>query len=227
MTQFLGYVGGMLTNPLATFDALAAERTVRWGIAAAFLGTLEVWGNIVLHGLFGFDWLGTRNILVDPTMVAGFGHWRVNLADFLPVFVVLMPIVSLLVLLTTSSMAHLMSKIWHGQGTFEQMVNTLAFAGVPAIIIAAATEWIFGVPIALFTGERYWWTDAMAGKFGVISLVWNVYFWGVYLTASYVLTLVLGSIAVRRIQKTPRWAAVVTMMATFVFTMFLESFIVR
>ncbi len=227
MRQFLGYLGGILTRPGVTFDALATERTVRWGVAAAFLGTLEVWGNIALHGIFGFDWLGTRNLLADPTLVAGFGYWRVNLADFLPIFVVLMPLVSLLSLFITSSMAQLMSKLWHGQGTFEQMVNTLAFAGVPAVVIAAASEWIFGVPVGLLTGERYWWTDAMAGKFGVVSTVWNIYFWGVYITLAYGLTLTLGSIAIRRIQRIPGWAAVVTMTATFLFALFLESFVVR
>ncbi len=227
MRQFLRYLWGALTRPRATFDALAGQRTVRWGIAAAFLGTLEVWGNIALHGLFGYDWLGTRNILSDPTLVAGFGYWRVNLSDFLPIFVVLMPFVSLLVLFINSSTAQLMAKIWHGQGTFEQMVNTLAFAGVPGLVIAWASEWIFGVPVALLTGERYWWTDAMAGKFGVVSIVWNIYFWGVYIVLAYGLTITLGSIAIRQVQRIPGWAAVLTMTGTFLFTLFLESFIVR
>ncbi len=228
MKQFLRYFWGVLTCPRATFDALAAERTIRWGIAAAFLGTFQVGGNIALNAMFGFDWLGTRGILADPTMVGGFGHWRVNLADYLPVCVILMPVVSLLGLFVTCSMAHLMSKIWGGQGTFEQMVNTLTFAGaVPGIVIGAATEWIFGVPIALLTGERYWWTDAMAGKFGVVSVVWNIYFWGVYLTLQYGAIIALGSIALRQIQKIPTWAAVVTMTTTFVAMMFLSSFIVR
>lgn len=227
MKQFLRYFWGVFAHPRATFDALAAERTVRWGIVAAFLGTFEVWGNIALHAIFGFDWLGTRGILADPTLVGGFGHWRVNLAEYLPVIVILMPVMALLGLCVTCGMAQLMSKIWRGQGTFEQMVNTLSLAAVPAVVIATVTEWIFGVPIALLTGERYWWVDAMAGKFGVVSIVWNIYFWGVYLTLQYVATITLGSIAIRRVQKIPAWAAVITMMATFVFAMFLESFIIR
>ncbi len=50
---------------------------------------------------------------------------------------------------------------------------------------------------------------------------------GLYLTAGYLLTLVLGNIAIRRIQKTPGWAAGLTMTAAFVLTVFLESFILR
>jgi cobalamin biosynthesis protein CobD/CbiB len=53
------------------------------------------------------------------------------------------------------------------------------------------------------------------------------YFWGVYLTLQYVAIIALGSIAIHRIQKIPAWAAVVTMIATFVLGMFIESFIVR
>jgi hypothetical protein len=227
MKQFLRYCWGIFTHPRTTFDALAAEKSVRWGFAAAFLGTFEVWGNIALNAIFGYDWLGTRGILTDPTLVGGFGHWRVNLSEYLPVLVILMPIMALMGLCVTCGIAQLMSKIWRGQGTFEQMVNALSFAAVPAVVIATVTEWIFGVPIALLTGERYWWTDAMAGKFGIVSIIWNIYFWGVYITLQYVATLTLGSMAIRRIQKIPAWAAVVTMVTAFVFTMFLDSFIIR
>lgn len=228
MKQFLRYFWGVMIHPRATFDALANERTVRWGIVAAFLGTFQVWGNIALNALFGLDWLGTHEILADPTMIGGFGHWRVNRADYLPALVILMPVLSIFDLCITVGIAHLMSKHWRGQGTFEQMVNTLAFAGaVPNIVIGAATEWIFTAPMALLTGDPYWWTNAMAGKYGVVSVVWNIYFWGVYLGLQYAATIVLGSIAICRVQKIPAWAAVVTMTITFVAMMFLASFIIR
>ena len=41
---------------------------------------------------FGLDWLGTKPLLDAPTFVAGFGQWRVVLAEWVPVFVALMPI---------------------------------------------------------------------------------------------------------------------------------------
>jgi hypothetical protein len=88
MRQFIRYFWGTIARPRTTFDALAEEHTVRWGIAASFLGVFQVWGNMALHAAFGQDWLGTRELLADPTLVAGFGHWRVTLADYIPVSVV-------------------------------------------------------------------------------------------------------------------------------------------
>jgi hypothetical protein len=228
MKQFIRYLWGTIARPRTTFDALAEEHTVRWGIAASFLGVFQVWGNMALHAAFGQDWLGTRELLADPTLVAGFGHWRVNLADYIPVLAVLMPFLALLGLVATSGIAHLLGKLWGGQGTFEQMVNMLAFASaVPTIVIGAATEWIFGVPIDLLTGHRYWWTAAMQGEFGTISAIWNVYFWGVYLGLQYTWIIVLESIAIRRVQRIPPWAAVTTALAVFSVSMFLWSVFIR
>lgn len=228
MKPFIAYFWGVIVHPRATFDALAAERTVRWGIPAAFLGTFQVWGNMALHAVFGLNWLGSKPLLADPTFVAGFGYWRVNAADFLPVFAALMPLVSLFGLLVTAGLAHLMSKLWGGHGAFEQMVNTLSFAGaVPMIALGATTEWIFGVPISRLTGEPYWWVDAMQGKFGIISTIWNIYMWGVYFGLNWVWGIALGSLAIRRVQKIPPWAAVITMVFAFVVVYFLDSAFVR
>jgi hypothetical protein len=85
---------------------------------------LQVWGNVALFSAFGFDWLGTKPILADPTFVAGFGHWRVTRAEFVPVFVALMPLLGLWGLLLTTGTALLIGKLWGGQGTFEQLVTT-------------------------------------------------------------------------------------------------------
>jgi hypothetical protein len=210
-------------------DALAAERTLRWAIAAACLPVLQVWGNIALHSIFGFDWLGTKPLLADPTFVALFGQLRIGLADWVPVFAALMPLLALLGLLIVPGLAHMMSKLWRGQGTFEQMVNTLTFATiVPNMTIAATTEWLFGVPIDLLTGHKYWWVAAMQGEFGTaIAAVWNFWVIGVYITFAWVWAVALGSIAIRRIQKIPMWAAGLTMTIAFAISMFIQSIFVR
>ena len=229
MKQFLRYFWNTIVHPGANFDGLAAERSVRWAIMAAALPVLQVWGNVALHMLLGLDWLGTRPYLADPTFVAGFGHWRVNLDAWVPVFVALMPLLALLDLALYAAVAQLMSKLWGGQGTFEQMVNTLAFATiVPNMVIAGISEWLFGVPMNLITGHPYWWNAAMQGEFGpVVAALWNVYVLGVYSGLQWAWIVVLGSMAIRRVQRIPVWAAVVTMLAAFAISIFLSSVFVR
>jgi hypothetical protein len=184
---------------------------------------------MALHAAFGLDWLGTRPILADPTFVAGFGHLRIDLAAWVPVFAGLMPLLALFGLVVTPGVAHLLSKLWGGQGTFEQMVNALTFASVvPNLVIAATSEWIFGVPVDLMTGHGYWWNAAMQGEFGpVVGMVWNVYVMGVYIALQWIWTIALGSIAIRRTQRIPVWGAIVTMSLSFAVSMFLSSVFVR
>lgn len=68
----------VIVRPRANFDAPAAERTLRWALAAGALAVVQVWENAALHAVFGLDWLGTKSMLCDPTFVGGFGYWRVN-----------------------------------------------------------------------------------------------------------------------------------------------------
>jgi hypothetical protein len=228
MKLFIHYFWGAIVHPRATFDALAEQQSVRWGIAASFLGVFQVWGNMALHAAFGQDWLGTRELLADPTLVAGFGHWRVDLAGYIPVLAILMPFLALLGLVVSAGAGHLLSKLWGGGGRFEQMLNTLAFAfAVPNIVIGATSEWVFGVPVALLTGHRYWWTAAMAGEFGAISAIWNGYFWGVYLGLQYIWIVVLGYLAIRRVQRIPPWGAATVSLVVFAVSIFLSSVFIR
>jgi hypothetical protein len=229
MKQFLSYFWGVIVRPRSTFDLLASERSVRWGLAAASLGVFQVWGNMALHAAFGLDWLGTRSLLADPTFIAGFGHWRVNLVDYIPFLAAMMPLASLFGLVITSGIALLMSKMWDGQATFEQLVNTLAFAtAVPTIVIGAASEWIFGVPIDLLTGRGYWWTAAMNGELGPrVGLAWNLCVFGVYLGANWVWQIALGTVAIRRASRLPAWAAALTMLVAFAASMYLSSVFIR
>ncbi len=229
MKQFLRYFWNTIAHPQANFDALAAERSVRWALVVSALPVLQVWGNVALHAAFGLDWLGTKPLLTDPTFVAGFGQWRVNLANWVPFFVALMPLLALLDLVLYPGIAQLMCKLWGGQGSFEQMVNTLAFAAVvPAIVVGAFSEWLFSVPMDLISGHPYWWNAAMQGEFGpVVGGVWNLYVFGVYLGLQWVWIIALGSIAIRRVQRIPVWASILTMVVAFAVAMFLSSVFVR
>lgn len=227
--QFLHFFWGTIAHPRATCDALASVQTMRWALVAAALPVLQVWGNVALFTAFGFDWLGTKPILTDPIFVAGFGYWRVARAAFVPVFVALLPLLALWKLLLATGTALLISKLWHGRGSFEQLITPLAFAMVvPAMMISATSEWLFGVPVNLISGHPYWWTAAMSGELGpTVGVIWNLYVFGVYFGLNWVWQIALGSLAIRRVQQIPERAALVTMLVTFAFSMFFESVFVR
>ncbi len=229
MRQFIRYFWGTIRRPGPTFDALASERTVRWALVAASLGTLQVWGNMALHAAFGLDWLGTRPDLAEPTFVGGFGYLRIGLANWVPIFAALMPLFFLLNLVIMPGIAQLMSKIWGGQGTFEQTLNAIAFAAaVPGIVIGATSEWLFGVPIDLLSGHGYWWTAAMHGEFGpAVAAMWNFYVIGVYSTFQYGWIIALSAIAIRRIKRIPVWAAILTSLVGFAVYILIASVFVR
>lgn len=229
MRQFISFFWGTIRRPAATFEALARERTVRWALIVASLGPLQVWGNMTLHAVFGLDWLGTRPYLSEPTFVGGFGYLRIGLANWVPIFAALLPLFFVLNLVIMPGVAQLMSKLWKGQGSFEQMVNAMAFAGaVPSIVIGAASEWLFGVPVDLLSGHGYWWTAAMHGEFGpTLGAIWNFYVVGVYSTFQYGWIVALGGIAIWRIQRIPAWAAALTSLVAFAIYMFLASVFVR
>jgi hypothetical protein len=184
---------------------------------------------MLLHAAFGLDWLGTRRLLSDPTFIAGFGYWRINLDHWVPAFAALLPFMTVLSVVVTAGLAQLLSRIWGGRGTFEQMVNTLTFATViPNLVIGALSEWVFGVPIDLITGQHYWWQAAMGGDLGpTVGLLWNSYVFGLYIVGQWGWMVVLGSIAIRRVQRVPVWAAAVIMLVVFATSMFLSSIFTR
>jgi hypothetical protein len=229
MRQFIRYFWGTIVRPRATFDALAADGSARWAIALAAASLLQGWGNIALHAALGLDWLGTRPMLTDPTYVGGFGHLRIDLAPWVPVFAALLPLLGLFNLVLVPGVAQLMSRLWNGQGSFEQMVAVLTFAtGVPGLSIGAASEWVFSAPMSLLSGHDYWWVAAMEGEFGpVVGTVWNAYVIGIYATLQYTWAIALGSLAIRRVQRIPLWAAIVTMLVSFAMWMVVVTTFVR
>jgi hypothetical protein len=98
-----------------------------------------VWGNMLLFAGFGYHWLGTRPLLEDPTYVGGFGYLRVSAGAWLPIFTAFVPVNALVTLVVVPGVAQVLSKLWRGQGRFEQMVNVprlrrrwpACFDGVP------------------------------------------------------------------------------------------------
>lgn len=229
MKQFLTFFWGTIARPRKTFDTLAAETTIRPAVIAVCLPVLSVWGNILLFAAFGFDWLGTRNDLPEPTFVAGYGLLQVGLEYWVPIFAALMLLLSLFSLILVPGTAHMFSKLWGGQGTFEQTVNVMAFATVvPNVVIGAASEWVFGVPVNLISGHPYWWTAAMQGEFGqTASIIWNVYVLGFYIGVQWLWMIVLGAVAIRRVQRIPVWASILIMVIVLAIWQFIGSIFVR
>lgn len=227
--QFVRIFWGTIVRPGPTFDELAAERSVRWAVVLSAVSLLQGWGNIALHEALGLDWLGTRPLLSDPTFVGGFGYLRVNLHDWVPFFAVVLPLLSLYALVVPAGVAQLVSKLWGGRGSFDQMVLVLAFAtGVPGLTIAATSEWLFSVPMDLLSGHPYWWVAAMKGEFGpIVATVWNAYVIAVYSVLQGVWVIGLGSLAIRRVQRTPVWAAVLTMLVSYASWMAIVTTLVR
>lgn len=208
MKQFFGYFWGVIAHPRATFDELGRQSSIRPAVLLIIFTLFLSYLNLLLTGLSGSDWLGTRLELSDPTYVGFFGRLPVELENWVPIWFTLAPILSLLGLAAVPGLAHVLSKVWHGRGTFEGTVNALIFASVPAILIGSGSELLFTVPANLISGHHYWWVAAMNGEFGpVVATIWSFYVIGIYSVTTDILTVVLGTIAIRCVQGIPWWAA--------------------
>ena len=198
MKQFFGYFLGVITHPRATFDELGRQSSIRPAVLLIIFTLFLSYLNLLLTSLSGSDWLGTRRSLPDPTYVGFFGRLPVGLENWVPIWFMLAPILSLLGMAAVPGLAHVLSKLWRGRGTFEGTMNTLAFAGMPAILIGSGSELLFTVPANLISGHPYWWAAAMNGEFGpVLATIWSIYVIGIYTITSDILTVILGTIAYR------------------------------
>ncbi len=225
--QLVRYAWDVVVRPRSAFGAIAQETSVRWAVAIAAVGPLEVWGNVLLFKAFGYDWLGSKPLLADPTYVGGFGYVRVSAGDWLPVFVILSPLIAVYGLVVVPGVAHLLARLWGGRATFEQMVNVLALATVPSVVIATLSEWLTGVPLNLLAGTPYFYGAAMRGEFGpTMALVWTIYASAIY-AVPWVWGIALGIIGIRRVERVPWSAAVVCMTAGFALNMLIATTFVR
>jgi len=208
MKQFFRYFWGVIARPRATFDELGRQSSIRPAVMLVGFTLFLAYLNFLLTILTGSDWLGTRRELPDPTYLFFFGRVPVRLEQWVTIWFTIFPILSLLGMAAVPGLAHILSKLWRGKGTFEGTVNALTFASVPALLITAGSELLFTVPANLISGHPYWWTAAMNGEFGpVAAAIWSFYVIGIYAIISDVLTIVLGAIALRRVQGIPWWAA--------------------
>ena len=218
--KFFGYIWGVIIRPKATFDELAQLTSIRYAVMAIVLVYPLQYLNLLLFTVFGYDWLGTRRELPDPTFVGFFGRMPIGVEDYLPVFFfVVMPLLVLLGPVIVPGLVHVLSKIWRGGGTFEQMVNTLGFAQAPAALFAVLVNDMIlgGVPANLIAGHPYAFTAAMNGEFGALwsTIIW-VYMFGVYMFGMGLWTIILGTIAIRRVQRIPTWAAALIMTFSYI-----------
>jgi hypothetical protein len=218
--KLFGYIWGIVVRPKATFDELAQQSSIRPAVMLLLLVQLVAWLNLLIFTIFGHDWLGTRPDLPDPTYVGFFGRLAVGTGPYVPIFFfVVGPLLALLGPVVVPGLAHVLSKLWHGQGTFEQMVNTLGFAQVPSLLIQTFLNdmVLAGMPANLLVGHPYAFSAAMNGEFGPL---WSTLFWvymiGIYIIGTGIWIVVLGTIAIHRIQRIPWWAAAVIMLFTYI-----------
>lgn len=222
--KFFSYLWGVIIHPRATFDELAMLTSIRPAIFLVLIAQSLLWVNYLLYTFFGFDWLGTRRELASPTYVGFFGHLAIGIEDYLPVFfLVIGPILALMGLVIMPGIVQVLSKIWGGKGSFEQMINVMGFSMVPSLLIQSFFNDMFisGVPANLIAGHPYAFTAAMNGEFG---MVWSIIFWiymiGVYILGTSAWVIVLGAIAIHRIQRIPARAATIIMLFAFMLWFF-------
>jgi hypothetical protein len=206
----------MIVHPKATLDELANETSIRYAVMLVVFGLLITLLNLLLFTIFGFDWLGTRRELTDPTYVGFFGRMPVGLENYVWIFNLLVnPIMTLVGLFFIPGLAQVLGKLWRGQGTFEQMVNTIVFAvGVPALVISnLLNDYLLGGILPnLLTSHPYAFTAAQMGEFGpLVQTLWWIYILGIYIFAKDVWSIALGALAIQRIQEISAWAAVLIM----------------
>ncbi len=217
--KLFGYIWGIVVRPQATLDALAQETSIRPAVLLIILVQVLLYLNYLLYLVFGYDWLGTRRELSDPTYVGFFGRLPVSVGQFLPIFfLVVGPLLALLGPVVVPGLAHLLSKLCRGQGTFEQMINTLGFAQVPGLLVYSILNdmVLTGVPLLLLTGHPYAFTAAMNGEFGLVwSTVAWAYMFGIYIFGATLWIVVLGTIAIHRVQRIPWWSAALIMLFAY------------
>jgi hypothetical protein len=220
MIRYLfGYIWGSVAHPKATFAELTQLSSIRPAVMLVLLVQLLGLLNLLLFTILNQDWLGTRRELPNPTYVGFFGRLAVETEHYVLIyFFVIGPLLALLGLVVLPGLANVLSKLWRGKGTFEQMINTLTFAQVPSLLIQSLLNdmLLAGVPANLLTGHPYAFTAAMNGEFGALwsTLVW-IYMIGIYILGTGFWVIVLGAMAIHRVQRIPRWAAALIMLFTY------------
>lgn len=220
LRKFFGYIWGTIVHPKKTFDELAQLTSIRYAVMVIILVYSLQYMNYFIYTALGYDWLGTRRELPDPTYVGFFGRMPVSAEHFTTVFfLIIFPLLGVLGPVVIPGLAQVFSKLWRGQGTFEQMVNTIGFAQAPAaLFMVILNDMILAGFVAnLIVGHPYAFTAAMNGEFGALwsTIVW-VYVIGVYSIGMSLWIVILGTIAIQRVQRIPWWAAAIIMTFSYI-----------
>jgi hypothetical protein len=154
--------------------------------------------------------------------VGFFGQVSANRELWVPIFAAITPLMAVGALAFMPGMTHAVSRLWRGQATYEQMVNGITFAvSVPGLLIRSLSELVFGVPVNLISGHPYWWVAAMNGEFGPnVAAVWNFFVIGIYAIGHDLWIIVLGTLAIRRFERIPVWAAALVMVFSYALWMY-------
>lgn len=221
---------GTLLHPSRTFAALAQETNLLVGAAPFLIWLVLASLNGLLRTAFHGAQIGTEPMLNKIVFVGGFGYLVLDQEAYrsgwgMAFILILLPIMWIL----AAGVAQLFSKIWKGKGSFESGLMTVSYAiFVPWVLIQSTSEIIFGVPINLLTGTKFFWAEAMIGEFGPqVALIWNAFVYGIYSTLTYGWSIALLAIAVRHTQGLNWPKSIITAMVTFFAVVFLFSVFVR
>lgn len=119
LPKFFHYFWGMIVHPRATLAELARETSIRYAVYLLVFGLLLTLLNVLLFSIFGFDWLGTRRELSNPTYIGFFGRLRVDTDNYVPIFNFLLnPLITLVGVIFIPGPVQVLSKLWKGAGTF-------------------------------------------------------------------------------------------------------------
>jgi hypothetical protein len=169
-------------------------------------------------------------MLPEIVFVGGFGYLVLDQEAYrsgwgFAFILIILPIMWIL----AAGVTQVFSRLWKGKGSFETGLMTASYAiFVPWVLIQSTSEIIFGVPINLLTGTRFFWAEAMLGVFGLqVALIWNAFVYGIYSALTYSWSIALLAIAIRRTQDLDWFKSIFTAIVTFFSVVFLFSIFVR
>lgn len=221
---------GTVRHPSRTFVVLSQETSLLVGAAPFLIWlALAAFNSLLRTAVHGAQ-IGTEVILPEIVFVGGFGYLVLDQEAYrsgwgIAFILIILPIMWIL----AAGVAQLLSLIWKGKASFESGLMTLSYAiFVPWVLIQSTSEILFGVPINLLTGSKFFWAEAMLGKFGPqVALIWNTFVYGIYSTLTYGWSIALLAIAIRRTQDLGWFKSIISAIGVFFAVVFLFSIFVR
>ena len=221
---------GTLLHPSRTFRELSQETNLLVGAAPFLIWLALAFFNSLLRTAFHGPQIGTEPMLNKIVFVGGFGYLVLDQEAYrsgwgTAFILIILPIMWIL----AAGIVQVFSRHWKGKGSFENGLMPVSYAiFVPWVLIQSTSEIIFGVPINLLTGTKFFWAEAMIGEFGPqVTLIWNAFVYGIYSTLTYGWSIALLAIAVQRTQGLSWPKSIITAIIAFFAVVFLFSIFVR